>query len=115
MTTTILRIPAAKTQSGYSRSTIYLRIDQGLWTKPVSLGPRAVGWPADEVDALNAARISGKTDDANPRAGRVAARQTQRADCCLEGRSNETRSSCPRPAGWSSPRLMPLQSSWALR
>ena len=62
MTTTILRIPAAKTQSGYSRSTIYLRIAQGLWTKPVSLGPRAVGWPAHEIDSLNAARISGKTD-----------------------------------------------------
>jgi prophage regulatory protein len=59
---TILRIPAAKTQSGYSRSTIYLRIAQGLWTKPVSLGPRAVGWPAHEIDALNAARIAGKTD-----------------------------------------------------
>ena len=63
MTHTILRIPAAKTQSGYSRSTIYLRIAQGLWTRPVSLGPRAVGWPACEVDALNAARISGQTDD----------------------------------------------------
>ena len=62
MTHTILRISAAKTQSGYSRSTIYLRIAQGLWTKPVSLGPRAVGWPAHEVDALNAARISGKSD-----------------------------------------------------
>ena len=62
MTTTILRIPAAKTQSGYSRSTIYLRIAQGLWTKPVSLGPRAVGWPANEIESLNAARISGKTD-----------------------------------------------------
>ena len=59
---TILRIPAAKTQSGYSRSTIYLRIAQGLWTKPVSLGPRAVGWPSNEIEALNAARISGKTD-----------------------------------------------------
>lgn len=62
MTTTILRIPAAKSQSGYSRSTIYLRIAQGLWTKPVSLGPRAVGWPANEIESLNAARISGKTD-----------------------------------------------------
>ena len=58
----ILRLPAAKTQSGYSRSTIYLRISQGLWTRPVRLGPRAVGWPAFEVDALNAARIAGKTD-----------------------------------------------------
>ncbi len=62
MTTTILRIPDAKNKSGYSRSTIYLRIAQGLWTKPVSLGARAVGWPAHEVDALNAARIFGKTD-----------------------------------------------------
>lgn len=63
MSHTILRIPAAKTQSGYSRSTIYLRIAQGLWTKPVSLGPRAVGWPSNEIEALNVARISGKTDD----------------------------------------------------
>jgi prophage regulatory protein len=62
MTHIILRIPAAKSQSGYSRSTIYLRIAQGLWTKPVSLGPRAVGWPANEIQSLNAARISGKTD-----------------------------------------------------
>ena len=60
---TILRIPAVKSESGLSRSTIYLRIAEGLWTKPVSLGPRAVGWPSDEVDALNAARIAGKTDE----------------------------------------------------
>jgi prophage regulatory protein len=59
----ILRIPAVKSESGLSRSTIYLRIAQGLWTKPVSLGARAVGWPSDEVAALNAARIAGKTDD----------------------------------------------------
>ena len=63
MTHTILRIPAVKTQSGLSRSTIYLRITQGLWTKPVSLGARAVGWPSDEVAAINAARIAGKTDE----------------------------------------------------
>lgn len=63
MVTTILRLPAVKAESGYSRSTIYLRISQGLWPKPVSLGPRCVGWPAHEVDAMNAARIAGKTDD----------------------------------------------------
>ena len=62
MTHTILRLPAVKTSTGLSRSTIYLRITQGLWTKPVSLGARAVGWPASEVGALNAARIAGKTD-----------------------------------------------------
>nr|VFJ66495.1 MAG: Prophage CP4-57 regulatory protein (AlpA) [Candidatus Kentron sp. DK] len=43
MTYTILRLPAVKAQTGNSRSTHYLRITQGLFTKPVSLGPRAVG------------------------------------------------------------------------
>ena len=59
---TILRLAAVKSESGYSRSTIYLRISQGLWSKQVSLGPRCVGWPAHEVAALNATRIAGKTD-----------------------------------------------------
>lgn len=63
MVRTILRLPAVKAESGYSRSTIYLRISQGLWTKQVSLGPRCVGWPASEVAALNAARVAGKSDD----------------------------------------------------
>jgi prophage regulatory protein len=31
-----------------------------MFTKPVSLGGRAVGWPAHEVAALNAARIASK-------------------------------------------------------
>ena len=63
MTHTILRLPAVKTETGVSRSTHYLRITQGLFTKPVSLGPRAVGWPSCEVAALNAARIAGKSDE----------------------------------------------------
>jgi prophage regulatory protein len=62
MTHTILRLPAILTSTGLSRSTIYLRIAQGVYTKPVSLGGRAVGWPASEVVALNAARISGKSN-----------------------------------------------------
>ena len=62
MVNAILRLPAVKAQSGASRSTIYLRIQQGLWPKPVKLGPRSVGWPASEVSALNAARISGMVD-----------------------------------------------------
>ena len=59
----IFRRPRVEDTSGYSRSTLYLRISQGLWTRPVSLGPRAVGWPAGEVAAINAARIAGKSDD----------------------------------------------------
>lgn len=63
MTYTIQRLPAVKSESGLSRSTLYLRITQGLWTKPISLGARAVGWPSSEVAAINAARIAGKTDE----------------------------------------------------
>ena len=59
----ILRRKQVERDSGYSRSTIYLRIAQGLWPRPVSLGPRAVGWPAGEVAAINAARIAGKSDN----------------------------------------------------
>jgi prophage regulatory protein len=62
MTHHILRLPAVKASTGLSRSTLYLRIAQGVFPKPVSLGARAVGWPANEVAALNAARISGKSD-----------------------------------------------------
>ena len=60
---TIIRLPTVKARTGLSRSTIYLRITQGLWTKSVSLGPRAVGWPSGDVAAINAARIAGKTND----------------------------------------------------
>jgi prophage regulatory protein len=46
---TILRLPAVKASTGLSRSTIYLRIAQGTFPKPVSLGARAVGWIEGEV------------------------------------------------------------------
>jgi prophage regulatory protein len=64
MTDWILRLPAVKTQTGMSKSLIYQRIAQKLFTKPVSLGSRAVGWPSSEVAALNAARIAGKSNAA---------------------------------------------------
>jgi len=59
----ILRRKSVEAQTGYSRSTLYLRIDNGLFTRPVKLGARAVGWPAAEVVAINAARIAGKPDE----------------------------------------------------
>jgi prophage regulatory protein len=60
---TILRRKQVEVVIGGSRSTVYLRISQGLFTKPVNLGARAVGWPSREVVAINAARIAGKSDD----------------------------------------------------
>src|SRR2546430_360486 len=49
MTHAILRLPAVKASTGLSRSTIYLRVSQGTFPKPVSLGGRAVGWLEAEV------------------------------------------------------------------
>lgn len=63
MANTILRLPAVIAESGIRRSTIYSRVSQGLWTRQVKLGPRCVGWPAGEIEALNAARIAEKTDE----------------------------------------------------
>ncbi len=63
MSHTILRLPAVLKRRGRSRSSHYADINAGLYVKPVQIGSRAVGTPEDEVDALNAARIAGKTDD----------------------------------------------------
>jgi prophage regulatory protein len=60
---TILRLPAVLQHCGYSRSTLYEQIAQGLWPRPVRVGLRAVGWPAGEVALLIGARIAGGSDD----------------------------------------------------
>jgi prophage regulatory protein len=49
VTHTILRLPAVKAKTGLSRSTIYLRVAQGTFPKPVGLGGRAVGWLDAEI------------------------------------------------------------------
>jgi len=46
---TILRLPAVKQSTGLSRSTIYLRVAEGTFPRPVSLGGRAVGWLENEI------------------------------------------------------------------
>ena len=57
MVTTILRLPAVKVRTGLSRSTIYLRVSEGTFPKPVSLGGRAVGWVESEVQQWLEQRI----------------------------------------------------------
>jgi prophage regulatory protein len=48
---------------GKSKSTIYRDIQKGLFTRPVSIGGDRVAWPANEIQAINQARIAGKSDD----------------------------------------------------
>jgi len=60
---TMLRLPAILKRRGRSRSSHYADIKAGLFVKPVLIGLRATGTPDNEVDALNAARIAGKSED----------------------------------------------------
>jgi prophage regulatory protein len=57
MATSILRLPTVKARTGLSRSTIYLRVSEGTFPKPVSLGGRAVGWIESEVQQWLEQRI----------------------------------------------------------
>ncbi len=50
MVNTILRLPAVKAQTGLSRSTIYLRISNEEFPRPISLGGRAVGWLESDIN-----------------------------------------------------------------
>jgi prophage regulatory protein len=60
MADSILRLPAVKTRTGLSRSTIYLRVSQGTFPRPVSLGGRAVGWVEAEIQSWLAERIAAR-------------------------------------------------------
>jgi prophage regulatory protein len=53
----ILRLPVVKARTGLSRSTIYLRISEGTFPRPVSLGGRAVGWVESEIQQWLETRI----------------------------------------------------------
>ena len=58
MATSILRLPAVKARTGLSRSTIYLRVSESTFPKPVSLGGRAVGWIESEIQQWLEQRIA---------------------------------------------------------
>jgi prophage regulatory protein len=53
----ILRRYQVEKRTGLSRSTIYLRIQEGTFPRPINLGARAVGWLENEIEAWLAARL----------------------------------------------------------
>ena len=52
-----MRLTEVIRDTGLGRSSIYKRIAQGEFPKPVPLGGRAVGWVSDEVEAWILERI----------------------------------------------------------
>ena len=61
--TALLRRPSVERSTGLARTTIYRRIKEGIFPRPVDLGGGIVGWPAHEVEAINQARLASKTDE----------------------------------------------------
>lgn len=47
----IIRMRTLTERIGLSKSEIYRRIHAGQFAKPISLGPRAVGWLESDIDA----------------------------------------------------------------
>ena len=67
MSNAILRLPAVKARTGLSRSTIYLRVSEGSFPGPVSLGARAVGWIESEVEEWLSRVIQQSRGSTSPR------------------------------------------------
>lgn len=59
----MLRIPVVCDRFGVPRSTFYRDVKLGLCTTPVKIGEKSSALPQHEVDAINAARLAGKTRD----------------------------------------------------
>jgi len=53
----ILRRKQVEKRTGLSRSTIYLRVQEGTFPRPINLGARAVGWLENEIEAWLVARL----------------------------------------------------------
>ena len=60
----MLRMQDVTKKTGYPKGSIYQKIGEGLFTRPVPMGARTAAWPKHEVEAILQARIAGAKDDA---------------------------------------------------
>ena len=58
MTMKFLRLPEVKSRTGFSRSSIYLFVQNGTFPRPVRIGGRAVAWLETEIDEWIKARLA---------------------------------------------------------
>jgi prophage regulatory protein len=56
MAAVFLRLPAVVRITGLSRSTLYRLIADQQFPRPVQLGPRAVAWRRQDIDAWSETR-----------------------------------------------------------
>lgn len=53
-----LRLPQVKSKVGIGRTTIYEKIKQGQFPKPIALGPQSVAWIESEISEWMEQRIA---------------------------------------------------------
>jgi len=70
----ILRLPNVLDRTGLSRSTVYQRVSEGRFPKPVSLGARAVGWVESDIEEWISRQVE---KSRNNRFGEVPSRSLQ--------------------------------------
>lgn len=61
--TDLVRLGPAFAALGKGKTAAYAEISRGLLPRPIHVGPRARGFLASEVQAINAARAAGRTDE----------------------------------------------------
>ncbi len=55
--TDILRLPAVIEQTGLARSSIYRRINEDDFPRPVRLSQRAIGWSRHSIETWKLSRL----------------------------------------------------------
>ena len=60
----ILRLREVISRTGIARSTIYTKIAEGKFPRPIQLGSRSVGWLETEIDQWLSQRISASRTEA---------------------------------------------------
>lgn len=59
----LCREPQFLTVTAHKRATARDQIARGLLPPPVKIGARASAWPLHELQAVNAARVAGRSED----------------------------------------------------
>ena len=90
--TRFLRLPEVQARTGLSRGMIYVRLEQGRFPRPVSLGARAVGWIEVEVDEWIRERTEASRTVAEGAVHRPPGARTRRSFSSPVSRSTERRS-----------------------
>jgi len=63
MTVSLIRLKKVEEKTGLKKSMVYDLMNKKEFPKSIKIGERAVAWVSSEIDAINAARIAGKSDD----------------------------------------------------